>query len=92
VKKPTILLAALMLASCALPELTPIQTEPKAQRPSVATLAVDTASATPELPAPADDGLRLPDMLGLPDDNQLRSATPLKKEGEATIIASPPVE
>jgi hypothetical protein len=44
------------------------------------------------IPAPVDDGLRLPDMLALPDENQLRSAAPLKKEGDATIIASPPTE
>jgi hypothetical protein len=31
-------------------------------------------------------------MLTLPDDTQLRSTAPLKKEGDATIIARPPSE
>jgi hypothetical protein len=39
----------------------------------------------------ANDGLRLPNMLTLPDENQLRSATPgSAPAGEATIIARPP--
>jgi hypothetical protein len=84
VKSPIILLAALTFASCAPPKATVIAEAPK--KPVV------TAPAAPETPALADDGLRLPDMLTLPDDNQLRSAAPLKKEGDAAIIASPPTE
>ena len=48
--------------------------------------------AAPTPPALVDDGLRLPDMLTLPDDNQLRSAPTFKKAGDATIITSPPIE
>ncbi len=83
-KNPTILLAALALASCAPPKAIVIAEAPKKD-------AV-IAPAAPEKPALADDGLRLPDMTTLPDDNDLRSAAPLKKEGDATIIASPPTE
>jgi len=84
VKNPTILLAALCLASCAPPKAIVIAEAPKKEVPAKPAATV--------LPAPADDGLRLPDMLALPDENQLRSAAPLKKEGDATIIASPPAE
>lgn len=83
-KNPTILLAALCLASCAPPKAIVIAEAPKK--------IVPVAPAAPVIPAPVDDGLRLPDMLALPDENQLRSAAPLKKEGDATIIASPPTE
>lgn len=83
-KSPTILLAALALASCAPPKAIVTPEAPK--KP------VSAAPATPERPALADDGLRLPDMLTLPDDTQLRSVAPLEKEGDATIITSPPTE
>jgi hypothetical protein len=84
VKNPTILLAALAFASCAPPQATVIEEAPKRQEPA--------APAEPGKPALADDGLRLPDMLTLPDENQLRSAAPLKEDGDATIIATPPTE
>lgn len=83
-KNPTILLAALALASCAPPKAIVIAEAPKKE--------VVIAPAAPETPALADDGLRLPDMLVLPDDTQLRSVAPLKKDGDATIITSPPTE
>lgn len=84
-KNPTILLAALALASCAPPKAIVIAEAPKKE--------VVIAPAAPANPALADDGLRLPDdMLALPDDTQLRSVAPLKKEGDATIIATPPTE
>jgi hypothetical protein len=87
VKKPVILLAALALASCAAPKAIVVEDAPKKQQPGA-------APATPvEKPAAlADDGLRLPDMLTLPDDNQLRSTAPTKKDGEGTIITSPPTD
>lgn len=52
----------------------------------------DTPAAPVDKPAAlADDGLRLgEDMLALPEDNQLRSTAPIKKDGNATIITSPP--
>lgn len=83
-KNPVILLSALALASCAAPKAAVIPEVPK--KPVI------KAPVAPEKPALADDGLRLPDMLTLPDDTQLRSTAPLKKEGDATIIARPPSE
>jgi hypothetical protein len=84
VKNPTILLAALAFASCAPPKAIIIAEAPK-KEPVI-------APPKPEPPALADDGLRLPDMTVLPDDNDLRSVAPLKKDGDATIIATPPAE
>ena len=83
-KNPIILLASLALASCAPPKAIVIAEAPKKE--------VVIAPAAPEIPALADDGLRLPDMLTLPDDTQLRSVAPLKKDGDATIVTSPPTE
>lgn len=83
-KNPTILLVAIALASCVPPKAGVIAEVP--------TKPVVIAPAAPEKPAIADDGLRLPDMLALPDDTQLRSTAPLDKEGDATIIARPPTE
>jgi hypothetical protein len=85
VKNPFILLSALALASCAPPKAIVIQEAPKTQQPAAAsTTPVEKTAALP------DDGLRLGDMLTLPDDNQLRSAAPTEKDGNATIITSPP--
>ncbi len=87
-KKTLIPLAAVALASCA-PKKAIVIEEPKkssAQEKSVA----DIAPA--EKPASDDGGMRLPDMLALPDENQLRSAAPSDKSGDATIIATPPAE
>lgn len=83
-------LAALVLAlvsSCATPEAVLIEEAPLIPQPTAA-----PASSVEKLTSLANDGLRLGDMLTLPDDNQLRSTTALKKEGEATIITSPPTE
>jgi len=85
VKNPVILLAALALSSCAPPKAIVVEEAPKKQERATATAApVEKPAAT------ADDGLRLPDMLTLPDDDQLRSTAPTEKDGDATVITSPP--
>lgn len=84
-KTPFILLSALALASCAPSAAIVMQEAPKKQQPAAAsTTPVEKPAALP------DDGLRLGDMLTLPDDNQLRSAAPMERDGNATIITSPP--
>lgn len=84
-KNPVILLAALALSSCAPPKAIVVEEAPKQLQPAA------KPSAPVEKPAAtADDGLRLPDMLTLPDDDQLRSTAPTEKDGDATIITSPP--
>ena len=82
-----ILILAIGLASCAAPKKALIIAEaPKGQPAEVA-----LAPPEPSVPAPADDGLRMPDMLALPDDEQLRSS-PGEAPGEATVITRPPAE
>lgn len=43
-------------------------------------------------PTQSAGNLRLPDMLTLPQDDQLRSATSAPKDGKATVIVRPPEE
>jgi hypothetical protein len=81
VKKTIILLAALAHSSCAPPQAIIIAEE-----------TIKEPSGVPEKPALVNDGLRLPDMTKLPDDNDLRSMVPLKKDSNATIISRPPTE
>ncbi len=90
-------LAPLVFASCAKDiEETAFYTEPT---PDLSPLQME-ASAEPDVPVkPANriakrqpDGLRLPDMLTLPQDDQLRSAAVAPKDGKATVIVRPPQE
>ena len=97
-------LAALSGAGCAnfTPEKTADQPEAPAATASAATGATpQTGAAGPaekpeSAPQPADavdDGLRLPDMLGLPSDQEVnRSAPEPGAESSAEIIARPPAE
>jgi len=92
VKNPFISLSSIGLAigltSCALPQKALIIAEgPKQQAKR------EQQAATTQVPAPSrgEDGLRMPDMLALPDDSQLRSAAP-ETTGDAAVIVRPPAE
>ena len=87
-KNPFILFLAIGLASCAIPKKALIIAEGPKEQPKQETAAV----SKPSIPAPADDGLRMPDMLALPEDGQLRSTTPADGSGDATVIIRPPAE
>ncbi len=87
-KNPFILFLAIGLASCAAPKQALIIAEEPKEQPKQETAAV----SQPSVPSPADDGLRMPDMLTLPDEGQLRSATPADSSGDATVIIRPPAE
>lgn len=87
-KNPLILILAVGLASCAAPKQALIIAEEPKEQPKH---EVAAAPSKPSVPAPADDGLRMPDMLALPDEVQLRSAAP-EGSGDATVITRPPVE
>ena len=53
----------------------------------------DATPATPQTSSDnSGDGLRVPNMLTLPDEDQLRSPQPVAPAGEATIITRPPSE
>lgn len=80
---------ALGLASCAAPKKALIIAEgPKQQGTQE-----QKATTTSVVPAPSrgEDGLRMPDMLALPADSQLRSAAP-ETTGDAAVIVRPPAE
>ena len=90
-KNPFILFLAIGLASCASPKKALIIAEaPKEQPKQEETAAF--SEPEPSAPAPAADGLRMPDMLVMPDEGQLRSAAPADSSGDATVITRPPAE
>jgi hypothetical protein len=74
------------LLSCAAPKAIVVTEAPETK--TTASAAV-TEPATPNEP---DDGIRLPDMLGLPDEGELRSAatSPGKTPESGAVIARPP--
>lgn len=78
------------LLSCAAPKAEIVEEAPVSKTEKVAEVAT-----APETPADAlpDDGIRLPDMLGLPGENELRSTRPATTGGgSGAVIARPPVE
>lgn len=107
-KNPFILLPAIAIASCAAPKARIIYEVPgglKENEPAIASAKPRPAAEPTRAPAgpPASsrgvaggddsDSLRLPDMLALPDQNQLHGTAPsTPPAGEATIITRPPRE
>ena len=102
----TALVAALCLAclpACSLfkskdPEPEPEKAETASSKPAevapVATIVPEPAEQ-PVKPAMPDDGLRLPDMLTMPQDNELKAAVtaPAEKPAEpAPVVARPPAD
>jgi hypothetical protein len=81
---------ALALLSCAAPKANVVAEAPvKETKP-----AENVAVPEPATPNEPDDGIRLPDMLGLPDEGELRSAASLpgKSPESGAVIARPPTE
>jgi hypothetical protein len=83
---------ALALVSCAVPKAT-VVAQPRA------TIAVvkepEPIVVEASLPAMPDDGIRMPDMLGLPSDGDFRSTHPsgLKPvTGSGAVISRPPTD
>jgi len=79
---------ALALLSCAAPKASVVAETPVQDTKPVATATVPE----PAIPNEPDDGIRLPDMLGLPDEGELRSAASLpgKAPESGAVIARPP--
>jgi hypothetical protein len=77
---------ALALMSCAAPKAIVVEEAPKTKTGEI------TAAPEPLVPNKPDDGIRLPDMLGLPDEGELRSAAsvPNKTPESGAVIARPP--
>lgn len=84
---------SMALCSCAAPKATvveeaaaPVKTQPPAEEITEA-----------PMPSPEDDGIRLPDMLTLPDDGEFRGGVPSHPvagaaTGAGAVIARPPTD
>lgn len=80
---------ALALLSCAAPKAIVVEEAPAAETQPVE----DALASGPAIPNMPDDGIRLPDMLGLPDEGELRSAASSPDAGTSdsgAVIARPP--
>jgi hypothetical protein len=67
----------------------------QAAEPAPVATIVPEVTAKPTKPMMPDDGLRLPDMLTMPEDKELKAAasTPAEKPSEpAPVIARPPTD
>lgn len=81
---------AMALLSCAAPKAVVVEEPPVSkQETAQQTTAAETEPAERGLP---DDGIRLPDMLGLPGENEFRSTRPATTSGggSGAVIARPP--
>jgi hypothetical protein len=97
VKKSALFLLAIGLSSCSTPKAAIVEEAATESGPNIALTQsgiapISQKAAKPTLPIARNTGLRLPDMLGLPQDEQLRSAPSSQKDGKATVIARPPEE
>jgi hypothetical protein len=84
------LASAMVLLSCAAPKATIVAETPAPVEENPENAATAAEPAVPETP---DDGIRLPDMLGLPDEGELRSASVPPGSGtpeSGAVIARPP--
>ncbi len=79
---------ALALLSCAAPKAIVVVETPETKT------AASAAVSEPAIQNEPDDGIRLPDMLGLPDEGELRSAasSPDKSSESGAVIARPPAD
>ena len=85
-KNPLTLILALGLASCGPPKAIIVAQAPVKPEGRAA------ATPAPRVASHSDDGLRMPDMLDLPDEEQLRSSPGPAGSGNATVITRPPKE
>lgn len=101
-KYPLLSLVSLLFVSCAkdlnhaaidqepAPDLSPVPVTKAAPKEPVVAVKPANRPAIPNKPA---EGIRLPDdILALPQDDQLRSAPTVPKDGKGTLIVRPPEE
>lgn len=82
---------AMTLLSCAAPKASVVAEAPAAKKEKVPTPVVEPANAPP----PVDDGLRMPDMLAMPDEGEFRStnsAATMTGNSSGAVISRPPTE
>jgi len=81
---------ALALGSCAAPKAIIVEEPPVSKKEEKAAKAL---VSEPEIPALPDDGIRMPDMLGMPSDGDLRSKNPAAAAtGSGAVISRPPTD
>lgn len=80
-----------MLMSCAAPKAIIVLEAPV---PKTEKKEESAALPDPAVPGTPDDGIRLPDMLGLPEEGEFRNAgaTAPSRTGAGAVIARPPSE
>lgn len=77
------------LASCAAPKAIVVEQSPVPKKQEGAPVPVVAES---ELPALPDDGIRMPDMLGMPGDGDFRSTNPIGVKEAGAVISRPPTD
>lgn len=83
---------ALALYSCAAPKAIIVELPPASQHDPG---AVPPEISEPEFPTLPDDGIRLPDMLAMPGDNEFRATAPTTPKAGSdsnAVIARPPTD
>jgi hypothetical protein len=88
-KTSALLGIALALASCAAPKATVVE---QAAVPKTQESVPEPVLAESELPALPDDGIRMPDMLGMPGDGDFRSTNPIGVKEAGAVISRPPTD
>jgi hypothetical protein len=82
---------AMALMSCAAPKATVVAETPAVKNEKPATPALEPANP----PLPVDDGLRMPDMLAMPDAGDFRStnsSATMTGNSSGAVISRPPTE
>ena len=84
---------ALALVSCASPKATPVAETPAVPKKEEK-VPEPVVVEEPGLPVLPDDGLRMPDMVTMPEEGEFRSTNPEPKMGTqgGAVISRPPTE
>ena len=89
IKTIALLSAAWALASCVPPKALVVEQAAVPKKPEKVLPPVVSES---ELPALPDDGIRMPDMLGMPGDGDFRSTNPIGLKESGAVISRPPTD
>jgi hypothetical protein len=91
---PARLALVLTLFSCAAPKAIVVAPPPAPEKPQQA--VVEPVVSEPAIPSKKpDDGIRLPDMLAMPEEGEFRATNPSAPKpdgGSGAVIARPPTE
>jgi hypothetical protein len=86
---------ASLLVSCATPKATPVVTPPVALKAVESQEPVVMLPPEPVFPGVPDDGIRMPDMLGMPNEGDFKPTVSTFKDpstGGGPVISRPPME